>query len=163
MAQMKPDCKDFILATLRKIRLTPSNMKEGTKAGTSLHRLSAIALDVYSEAEFRQGLEDMLQNKTLVATWRIVHVSAKDVWGRVHSELIKSIPANMPLDQGSWRRGMEDETVGRTKHESVEHDLVLGVKLYVAEDGLPQHVSKLSKKRAGASAEQIIAEMQKSE
>ncbi len=161
MSLIKPKSEDYIVEAIREIRAKPVNMESGTAAGVVIYRVWDVVSEIYTEQEFRQGLELLLMQKTLVAVWRICHVKINRNYGPHRDEFITSIPENAPLGRDRWYRDMSGQTLEITEVESVEYDLIASIKLFVLADGLPKNYSKRKNTQHGTKAQQILDRLQK--
>jgi len=152
----KPECKKFIVAAIRENRHAPWNMKSGVSAGVSLKRLWGFAYDVYSEAEFREALQTLLDNEILIATWGTQHINEHRERGPERLAISSKIPAEMPLAVPKfWRRDMEGSPIEYSSNPPVECEEITNVKLYIVDDGLPKSVRRVYDKMARTVASAI--------
>lgn len=168
MTQDKPDCKDFILAVIRRIRRKPTNLKPGTEAGTGLHLVWKFASTVYCEADFRQSLQSLFDSEIMIAVSDIERIPSGRSSVAERDEIIKIIPPNMNLS-GSWRADADGNTIHRSlddysKARDFDSVYIRRITLYIVADGLPNRVAKLLGSRRGnyaILAQSIIDGMQK--
>jgi hypothetical protein len=145
----KPDCKDFIIAVAREIRIRPGNTKPGISAGVRLENIFEIAKEKYSEQEFRVSLETLMRDETIV-----VVVREKSSPRRLEVSDIRLMPGHF----GSYRINAKGLSVTSLRREAGEVGgrSCLAPMLYILEDGVPAHI--LRRKR-NITASEVIAKM----
>jgi hypothetical protein len=170
MTDTKPNCGDFIIATIRALRVNPANLKGGGRAGVRLGKIWAIASEIYSEEEFRPALNQLLGTELILATWHICQNVTREREGSPRStrfgpwltQKISAIPDQLPLTDRWYCRDPSGNITTSDKNLD-RYDLIAKIKLYVPADGLPKTVANLERKRAGKTAQDIIATMKKTE
>lgn len=152
MTESKPDCGDFIIATLRAIRVPGGNTAPGIATGVRLDRIWRIAEERYTWEEFSRAINSLIKSGAGLMTgnkYTNVHV------------LLREIPADFPAPT-SWRWPVNEK--GELSARVAPGQYYSSVKFYVVADGLPDVVQKIlnPKKKRPVTAEQIIASMRTS-
>ncbi len=164
MSEPKPDCGDFIIAAIRKLRRpVVRNMQETAKAGVALHTIWSIATERYTRDEFEKALNLLLQNQLVTLSFSYFHHVEGVVSSPHRYRLIGSYPAGADPGGRKWKLDLEDRVLDENT-EAKEYQRVSTPKLHVVADGLPQKVLRLkttTKPTPGSIAEQIIEELSK--
>lgn len=165
MPTAKPKCQDFIVEVARAIRMHPENMRPGTAAGVALYRIFRVAIEAYSEDNFRRGLKDLLNNGKIILVARTTFVerdaSGKYISGSTSDTKLSALPKDLPAGRyGLWTvsgDGKYADVKGKKTMEYTQHRRPL---LYVVEDGLPAKVQRFGAVgSSGTVAQQIIDKM----
>lgn len=147
MRKNKLSCSEFIVATLRKLRRNPKNLPDDANSGMSLKRLWEVAKEIYSKDEFRNGLEDLLAQNTILIT-------ARQYGGGIREIAIRKIPDDIG-NCDRWHLSEQGKYVSPTASESLKHRTIANFLVYVQADGLPKkakRIQKVSYKQATAQA-----------
>ncbi len=149
MTESKPDCGDFIIATLRAIRVPGGNTAPGIATGVRLNRIWRIAEERYSWEEFSRAINSLIKSGVGLMT------------GNKHTNvhvLLRGIPADFPAPT-SWKWPINEKS--DLSAHVVPGQYFSSVKFYIVADGLPQVVQKIldPKKKKPVTADQIIALM----
>ncbi len=155
----KPRCAEVIIATIRKLRRTPPGAAAGTASGMAVSRIWPVIREFYSESEFREGVEESLQNGTLLATWQFFDRECGSGFSRKRIGLVTSVPLDFPLKGNIWQRNYLGENLDLFRNRLMipNSNQFSDLRLYVLADGLPKNIAKLIEK----SVQQIIVDMQK--
>jgi len=156
MPKEKPSCAEFIVAAIRATRAERKGLKPGTASGRALRFVDALACNFYNEEEFRQGLQELLDNgKALLVAEVSEFGTGKDSFP--HLRKISRIPPNVCMDEGWWYLDAHEEPVDTCKVK--EYTCFSRLCLYVVEDGLPARIKEFIS--GGLTvAEQIMASLQ---
>lgn len=150
----KPPCEKFIIATIRKIRNNPANLKVGS-AGVGISRLWKVVTIIYSEREFCEGLQNLVEDGSILVTAR--HFQGRRSWDEVVTripDIMGSVPEKWYLDDGlnyTSKATEDDEGI----------NLLTYIKVYVRADGLPKMAQKIIGTKTGNSSH-IVHEILKS-
>jgi|GEM_PF-3492531 len=139
----KPPIKDFIVAAIRKLRPHPHNLKPNTASGIRLSRVYKVALAVYTDREFREGLVTAM-NEEEVIIHGVLHTVKKREgrrWGASRHEIISSIAEDVPLQLDTWHLDKGGHPVNPEEVE--EHEKIHSIRMCVIADGLPKKVRNI--------------------
>ena len=155
----KPDCAEFIVAAIQEIR-----PKKIVPPGVRLEYIAELTLQVYSEEEFRESLQQLIDRKCVVATClRIPRTKSEGSWesGESTYVAIRKFPKEVALLRPRWDWDSEENIADKNVAYMYYH--CLRPKLYVAKDGLPKKVQALWKPKGSktTTAWTIIEKMQK--
>lgn len=72
MATELPSCEDFVIATIRQVRVHRPKIKEGAKAGVSVPRVLKVAREFYTSKQLTRAFASLLKKKkiVIVSEWR---------------------------------------------------------------------------------------------
>lgn len=163
MTQKKPACSEFLIASVKKLRKDPANIKSGTAAGVQLKKVFAIAFELYSVDEIRSTIETLLKSGELVLTARVVS-KAKDEGGKIESgstrtQQLKVLPVSPVLREGHWI--LDDDLKSVDPKMVSKYHLYWGIKLYITADGLPRVACEAEKfnNRYRTLADKVVQEI----
>ena len=140
---LKPKCSEFIIATARMIRRKPKNFASGPSAtaGIGLHRIFDVVRILYSEQEFRTGLDALFkEQKVILVAFVYTQRDAKTTIGGGR-KLVKAIPKDLLDGYKNWFIDIKGKPA--KWGESTSGTAFRLVRLYVVADGLPRNVAKL--------------------
>ncbi|MBP9757728.1 MAG: hypothetical protein KBD06_03955 [Candidatus Pacebacteria bacterium] len=75
-----PPCEDFVIATIRQVRITRSTVKNGAKAGVSLTRVLHVAREFYTTKQLTRAVASLHKKN------KIVIVSEWDEFSKAEGE-----------------------------------------------------------------------------
>ncbi|MES2203035.1 MAG: hypothetical protein V4474_01790 [Patescibacteria group bacterium] len=166
MAKRKPPCAEFIVAAIRSLRRSFKNMNEGVSAGLGLDKLFKVSSEAYSEKEFRDALNGLIKDKTIIVAVRVDEVEKDEQRSPPVPKLLSEIPREAPLLEKYWWKRPKGKFFEWDEHNRgkiktyTRFDTLL---VYVRADGLPLHIRRLdSGEGKHTTARQIIDAMQKS-
>lgn len=157
----KPTTRDFIVAAIRRLRPRPSNLKSGNAAGVRLSKVYNVALAVYTDQEFRQGLKLAMNDEGIVIHGKVR--TQGDERGHCRHKIISSIAKDVPLDSEEWNLDKSGNPVNTADVDIKEYEHVWEIRACVIADGLPITVRRIfasqSKNSERSLAQEIIDSM----
>jgi hypothetical protein len=151
MSARKPRCSEFIVEAIRQVRPTVSGMKPGTAAGVQLRKIFLITTAVYTEREFRAGLEELLASGKVILSAELSLWTEKDKDGnggdyRMGGR-IRIVRLSSKIDCAEKRLWWDKTGTRKIDFKKVRAgqsgQLWTGIRLCVTEDGLPPEVARL--------------------
>jgi hypothetical protein len=124
--QERPTCEDFVIQTIRTIRIRRTNQTPGTASGVELHKVWKIVSNFYTETEFRAAVKHMLKAQILVG-WYSSYQN-----GRTLKIKMEHIPTNWDIKKGQRRSYIYNNS-----------EWVHTAQLHITEDGLSPSICTL--------------------
>ena len=99
----KPSCAEYIVAAIRTTRAERKGLKPGTASGRALRFVNALVCNFYTDEEFRQGLQALIDNGKVLLVAEVYEAREGFL---SHLRKISRIPPNVHLNKGwcIWMR-----------------------------------------------------------
>ena len=125
-----PSCEDFVVETIRTVRIKRHNQAPNTASGAEVQRIWKVVSEFYSEDDFRAAVKTLLADGRLVGWYRVYLGPVRRTSKRKFLEFAEDWDLTKS-PYGHYYKDTDEERVGNAQ-------------LHVTEDGLGETVRKIT-------------------